>query len=858
MAKTLYDVTGGALRLNFHPGQLRAWDSSARNIFVLAGTQGGKCLAALAKIFTGTGASVEVCKIRPGDHILSLGKGLRIQRSKVLQSQSMGVKPLLAIVTATGRKIEVTKEHPLYSETGWKPAGEMLVGDWIGVPRSYPELGQNTADPQEMRLLGYILGDGCTRGITPQFTNTDVTILKDFNDCLPQACTLVQQSEKRPDYRIRRSKDAPRGNALRELCVQWGIWDTLAIHKRIPEFVFTLRNEFIAEVLQGLYSTDGTVDVKSVVLGLSSEGMLDDVQHLLLRFGIITYKWYRAVGYDERGNIFDSWRLRITDRESLFKFAENIGFVGDKQAKLLELLERKLNHRENVKDVCVDFPLDKCWRALGHPQYRPETKHNGYVDQEGRELLHGFAPRGRKGKGYIRQYPSRDVAQQLAEHFGVGINEAYSDIYWDKITEILDTGMQETWDLEIEGTRNFVAQDIFAHNTSFVPWWLWREIYGAGSFKGKGGGDYLAVSASFDMFKLKLLPEMRTVFEEVLNLGRYWSGDKVIELRNPKTGKFQAKRADDTMWGRIILRSAQSGSGLESASAMAAVLDEVGHDDYRVGTWQAVRRRLSLSRGRVLGATTLYNVGWLKFEVYDKWKNGDTNYDVIQFDSAENPAFSQEEFEEAKKDLQPWLFSMFYKGEYARPAGLIYGDVTEKHIVKPFKIPFNWPCYVGIDIGPLHTALIFVAVDPEGSKPSERKYYVFKEEMRGGLTTDEQTDLAIKDAEGYKVVAWFGGAPSEHQFRWDWGAKHIPVLAPPISDVESGITRVVAAARTGRFFVFDSLHSLRDELGTYSRQSDARGLPTSEIKDKSKFHMLDALRYCMVGATTTGAAGAMF
>src|SRR5262245_23420945 len=32
----------GALRLNFHEGQLRAWDSQKRFVVVLAGTQGGK------------------------------------------------------------------------------------------------------------------------------------------------------------------------------------------------------------------------------------------------------------------------------------------------------------------------------------------------------------------------------------------------------------------------------------------------------------------------------------------------------------------------------------------------------------------------------------------------------------------------------------------------------------------------------------------------------------------------------------------------------------------------------------------------------------------------------------------------
>src|SRR4051812_17262961 len=79
--------------------------------------------------------------------------------------------------------------------------------------------------------------------------------------------------------------------------------------------------------------------------------------------------------------------------------------------------------------------------------------------------------------------------------------------------------------------------------TSFGPWWLWREI------RARGGGDHLAITATFDLFKLKMLPALREVFEHVLRCARYWSGDRVLELADPATGRFLARRADDPMWG---------------------------------------------------------------------------------------------------------------------------------------------------------------------------------------------------------------------------------------------------------------------------------------------------------------------
>ena len=128
----------------------------------------------------------------------------------------------------------------------------------------------------------------------------------------------------------------------------------------------------------------------------------------------------------------------------------------------------------------------------------------------------------------------------------------------------------------------FVLSGTQSGKTSFGPWWLWREINEHGS------GDYLAVSPTYDLFKLKLLPEMLEVFVNTLHIGKYYPSERIIEIADPSTGKFSAKLASDKMYSRIILRSAEAGSkhggagvgGLESATAKAAWLDECGMDTF--------------------------------------------------------------------------------------------------------------------------------------------------------------------------------------------------------------------------------------------------------------------------------------
>lgn len=377
--------------------------------------------------------------------------------------------------------------------------------------------------------------------------------------------------------------------------------------------------------------------------------------------------------------------------------------------------------------------------------------------------------------------------------------------------------------------------------TSFGPWWLWREIQRCGS------GDYLAVSASYDLFKLKMLPELRAVFEHTLGIGRYWSGDKIIELRNPETGEFDAKRADDPMWGRIILRSAEAGGGLESASAKAAWLDECGQDGFTIQSWDAVRRRLALSRGRVLGTTTPYNLGWLKIEVMDRWLAGDERFEVVQAESRANPAFSEEEFAEAEATMPAWKFDMYYRGIMGRPPGLIYGDYLDKpraeggHLVEDFVLPPEWPRYVGVDFGAVNTAKIWIAHDP-----TLNVFYAYREVQGGEMTTRQHAESALALSEGENVQVWIGGAPGETQQRWDWASHGVAVQRPPVAEVEIGIDRVIELWKTRRLFVFASLRILRAQLGAYSRPVGADGQVMDGIKDKSIYHVLDGLRY--VGA----------
>jgi|GEM_PF-655812 len=538
----LIEITDGKLRLNLHPGQTRAWESQARFVFIIAGTQSGKCVAPDTLVALADGRRKRIADIVPGDTVLTLTEDRRIAPDTVTASFATGIQPLYEVVTAMGRRIKVTADHPFYGLTGWRPCRLFAVGDLLAVPR---------------------------------------------------------------------------------------------------------------------------------------------------------------------------------------------------------------------------------WQ------------------------------------------PNAAVA-------------------WDTIRSITPLGAQPTWDITVAHSHNFIAQDIFAHNTSFGKLLLHKWI------QELGPGDYLAVTATYDLFKLKMLPEMLRYYVDTLHWGTYVPSERVLVSHDGST--------------RIILRSASSPGGLESATVKAAWLDECGQDGFTLEAWEAIQRRLSLTGGRALGTTTPYNLGWLKTEIYDRWQAGDPDYDVIQFRSLDNPAFPRAEYERMKLVLPPWKFSMFYDGQFARPAGLVYGDFRpEVHVINVPSIPAHWPIYVGLDFGALHTAQVWLALNP-----TNRQVYIFRENLLGQRATAEHAALALLLAQGYSYVRWYGGAPGEQQARWDWTRAGVPVRPPPVRDVEAQIERVAALLRQGRLFVDRSLKGLIDEFATYSRELNADGQPTAKIAHKERYHRLDALRYAVAGLSDGG------
>ena len=372
--------------------------------------------------------------------------------------------------------------------------------------------------------------------------------------------------------------------------------------------------------------------------------------------------------------------------------------------------------------------------------------------------------------------------------------------------------------------------------TTFSPAWLHREILRCGQ------GNYLAASSTFPVFMHSFLPAIRDYFCRRLKWGIYKAGPGIIEGKDGS---------------QIFLRSGTDSNALESGQFKAAVLDEWGQDRVPIDSWEAVNRRVARFSGRVLIPTTPYNLGWLKQQIWDRWKGGDPRYEVVNFRSIDNPVYPLEAYERARRELPDWKFQMFYNGIFTRPAGMIYEGYEDGYaefspiagiagpgvyvgggnLVKAFTIPREWMRDVGIDFGEsANCARLWVAEDP-----STHYGYVFRDQLGGGLNGPEYAKDALDYHEDIRIAA--GGAKSEQERRDQWAMAGLAVAEPLISEVEAGIDHTNALFKGRRWFVFDTCTGIRSELGSYSRELDAAGEPTEKIADKTKWHRIDALRY---------------
>lgn len=210
-------------------------------------------------------------------------------------------------------------------------------------------------------------------------------------------------------------------------------------------------------------------------------------------------------------------------------------------------------------------------------------------------------------------------------------------------------------------------------------------------------------------------------------------------------------------------------------------------------------------------------------------------------------------------------------GSFESFEGQIYSDFERStHVVKPFKIPPEWPRYVGIDHGFRNPAAwIWGAMDYDG------KLYIYREFYKSEWLIEEvckgkDGQLGAMALMGQEKLEWAKIDPSTKAARterngvklsdWDIYLENLPADFPmqtANNEVTAGIDKVKSYMKvsdkdgTPSIFIFETCSNLLDEIAQYrwkelNPQQEGRSNQREEPV-KYNDHAVDALRYLIMG-----------
>ncbi|HEY9761838.1 MAG TPA: DnaB-like helicase N-terminal domain-containing protein, partial [Trichocoleus sp.] len=148
----------------------------------------GKCLSEDAEILLSDGSLATIGELyqQKSAQLLTLGKDWQFKLIEPSAYVDDGLKPVFQVTTRLGRTIETTLSHPYLTFGGWRPLAKLKVGDKVAVPRRLPVFGTQTLPEHQVKLLAYFIGDGCLTGASPQFTNSNPRLQKEFAEAALQ------------------------------------------------------------------------------------------------------------------------------------------------------------------------------------------------------------------------------------------------------------------------------------------------------------------------------------------------------------------------------------------------------------------------------------------------------------------------------------------------------------------------------------------------------------------------------------------------------------------------------------------------------------------------------------------------
>ena len=429
----------------------------------------GKCVYFNSKndfILSADGSWVHPEKAK---EIVLMDDKMKMRTAKVRNRFDRIAEDVYEVKLRSGKRICITNEHPLFTINGWKPLNQLDKHDFIATPRKYNLNLTKTINEGLVKLIAYLIADGFMGGGKLEFTKNDELIRSDFKKSLAQYDTDLAWGDSvriisTLPHIYEGNTYLPR-NTLIGYLKKVGLYECRSGTKFIPKDIMQLSNTQIALFLNRLYSCDGGVEIgkrkpvtREINYTSKSELLIRQIQHLMLRFGIISKmcsKFKRATNAkNHKGSTY--WQLTISGKENIILFHDNIGFLQqDKHKKLVQIYDDVMSLTSNTNTDIIPAGFFKDYTFKHSIEYY--SNHFKVVRFTTSRLRSSNVSRR-----IVIELSNIEDDEKLSMM-------ANSDIFWDRIESIdlLEKHNVKVYDLEVDhDMHNFVCNDIIIHNSS--------------------------------------------------------------------------------------------------------------------------------------------------------------------------------------------------------------------------------------------------------------------------------------------------------------------------------------------------------------------------------------------------------
>ena len=300
--------------------------------------------------------------------------------------------------------------------------------------------------------------------------------------------------------------------------------------------------------------------------------------------------------------------------------------------------------------------------------------------------------------------------------------------------------------------------------------------------------------------------------------------DKVIELSNGSTIRMGSVNQVDSTVGRsydlIIFDEAALADGKDAFNiALRPTLDKPDSKAVFIST----------PRGRNNWFADFYNRGWS--DEFLDWFSVKATYH-------ENPRFSQEDIEEAKRTMSQAEFSQEYLADFNTYEGQIWNFNFEDCTADLSQLDTSkMDVFAGLDVGYKDpTAFCVIAYDWD-----QEKFYLIDEYLNAEKTTEQHAKEINALVEKY-LIDWIYIDSAAQQTRFDFAQNYDISTINAKKSILDGISHAAGIIDNDNLIVDQKCRHVLEAVDQYQWDTNPN-LLKERPKHNNASHMSDALRY---------------